>query len=277
MYERFTDRSRKVMQLAFQEAHRLNHEYVGTEHILLGLVKEGSGVAVAVLRSLGVEPGTIAAEIGKLIHKGTPLELTERLPQTPRAKAVIKYSLEEAGILHHKYVGTEHILLGLLREEEGVAAQVLMNLGLPLEKVRAAVRAFLGVGDAGGNEYSPQSRSQWVEDRLRTVGKPPESVTALVQTIVLMAHGTDGRFPWERGDMRAAAYSRDLAAGRLLPFDEKFSGLLRMCEQAKKGEFEILIVAGPETLGDDYEELLGNLRRLAEAGLLVAIAEQKGP
>ena len=217
MYERFTDRSRKVMQLAFQEAHRLNHEYVGTEHILLGLVKEGSGVAVAVLRSLGVEPGTIAAEIGKLVHKGTPLELTERLPQTPRSQG--GHQVLAGGGRHPppqiRRHGT-HLV--------GPAAGGGGGRGRSADEPRLAVGEGAG-GSSGvsrrrrrrGNEYSPQSRSQWVEDRLRTVGKPPESVTALVQTIVLMAHGTDGRFPWERGDMRAAAYSRDLAAGRLLP------------------------------------------------------------
>lgn len=92
-----------------------------------------------------------------------------------------------------------------------------------------------------------------------------------------MPHKTNGHFPWERDKkMKAAAYYRDLNATRLLPFDEKFSGLLRMCEEAKKGEFEIVIVAKPEILGDDYEELVGNLRRCAEVGLLVAIAEGQG-
>lgn len=92
-----------------------------------------------------------------------------------------------------------------------------------------------------------------------------------------MPHHTNGQFPWERDKkMKAAAYYRDLDASRFLPQEEKFSGLLRTCEQAKKGEFEIVIVAKPEILGDDYEELVGNLRRCAKAGLLVAIAEKKG-
>src|SRR6202046_4937016 len=129
MYERFTDRARKVMQLANQEAQRFNHEYVGTEHVLLGLIKEGSGVAATVLRNMDVDLRKIRNEIEK----------------------VIEYAIEEARNLNHNYVGTEHLLLGLLREQEGVAAQVLMNLNLKLEEVREEVLNLLGHGmDAGG-------------------------------------------------------------------------------------------------------------------------------
>src|ERR1700735_4897552 len=132
MYERFTDRARKVMQLANQEAQRFNHEYVGTEHVLLGLIKEGSGVAATVLRNMDVDLRKIRNEIEK----------------------VIEYAIEEARNLNHNYVGTEHLLLGLLREQEGVAAQVLMNLNLKLEEVREEVLNLLGhnmdSGESGG-------------------------------------------------------------------------------------------------------------------------------
>src|SRR3982750_4915296 len=151
MYERFTDRARKVMQLANQEAQRLNHEYIGTEHVLLGLVKEGSGVAANVLKNLDVDLRKIRLEVEKLVQSGPEMVTMGKLPQTPRAKKVIEYSMEEARNLNHNYVGTEHILLGLLREQEGVAAQVLMNLGLKLEEVREEVLNLLGHGmDAGG-------------------------------------------------------------------------------------------------------------------------------
>jgi thiamine-phosphate pyrophosphorylase len=146
MYERFTDRARKAMQLANQEAHRFNHEYIGTEHILLGLVKEGSGVAVHVLKSLGIDLRKIRLEVEKLIQSGRDEVMTEKLPQPPRAKQVIEYAMEEARNLGRNYVGSEHILLGLLREREGVAAHVLMNLGLNLENVRNEVLAVLGHG-----------------------------------------------------------------------------------------------------------------------------------
>ena len=146
MYERFTDRARKVMQLANQEAQRFNHEYIGTEHILLGLVKEGSGVAANVLKNLDVDLRKIRLEVEKIVQSGPDMVTMGKLPQTPRAKKVIEYAMEEARNLNHNYVGTEHLLLGLLREQEGVAAQVLMNLGMKLEDVREEVLNLLGHG-----------------------------------------------------------------------------------------------------------------------------------
>ena len=145
MYERFTDRARKVMQLANQEAQRFSHEYIGTEHLLLGLIKEGSGVAANVLKNLEVDLHKVRLEVEKLAQAGPDtVNLMGKLPQTPGAKRVIEYSIEEARNLSHNYVGTEHLLLGLLREQEGVAAQVLMNLGLRLEDVREEVLNLLG-------------------------------------------------------------------------------------------------------------------------------------
>jgi ATP-dependent Clp protease ATP-binding subunit ClpC len=152
MFERFTDRARKVMALANQEAQRLNHEYIGTEHILLGLVKEGSGVGANVLKNLDVDLRKVRLEVEKLVKAGPEMVTMGKLPQTPRAKKVIEYAIEEARNLNHNYVGTEHLLLGLLREHDGVAAQVLMNLGLKLDEVREEVLNLLGAG----NESSEQ-------------------------------------------------------------------------------------------------------------------------
>ncbi|MFO0808386.1 MAG: ATP-dependent Clp protease ATP-binding subunit [Gemmataceae bacterium] len=172
MYERFTDRARKVMQLANQEAQRFNHEYIGTEHILLGLVKEGSGVAANVLKNLDIDLRKIRLEVEKIVQTGPGSEMVTmgKLPQTPRAKKVIEYSIEEAKNLNHNYVGTEHLLLGLLREQEGVAAQVLMNLGLKLEDVREEVLNLLGHnmpnesetggGGGGGERTSGKGKSK---------------------------------------------------------------------------------------------------------------------
>ncbi|OYW18975.1 MAG: NDP-hexose 4-ketoreductase, partial [Planctomycetales bacterium 12-60-4] len=154
MYERFTDRARKVMQLANQEAQRFNHEYIGTEHILLGLVKEGSGVAANVLKNLDVDLRKIRLEVEKIVQSGPDMVTMGKLPQTPRAKKVIEYAMEEARNLNHNYVGTEHLLLGLIREQEGVAAQVLMNLGLKLEDVREEVLNLLGHGAEGSEGTS---------------------------------------------------------------------------------------------------------------------------
>ncbi|MBC8200587.1 MAG: ATP-dependent Clp protease ATP-binding subunit [Planctomycetes bacterium] len=146
MFERLTDRARKVMALANQEAQRFNHEYIGTEHILLGLVKEGSGVGANVLKHLEIDLRKVRLEVEKLVKSGPDMVTMGKLPQTPRAKKVIEYAIEEARSLNHNYVGTEHLLLGLLREQDGVAAQVLMNLGLKLEDVREEVLNLLGAG-----------------------------------------------------------------------------------------------------------------------------------
>jgi ATP-dependent Clp protease ATP-binding subunit ClpC len=156
MFERFTDRARKVMALANQEAQRFNHEYIGTEHVLLGLVKEGSGVGANVLKNLDVDLRKVRLEVEKLVKSGPDMVTMGKLPQTPRAKKVIEYAIEEARNLNHNYVGTEHLLLGLLREQDGVAAQVLMNLGLKLDEVREEVLNLLG---ASGELEEGQSMS----------------------------------------------------------------------------------------------------------------------
>ena len=144
MFDRFTDRAKKVMNLARQEAQRFNHEYLGTEHILLGLVQEGSGVAANVLRNMQVDLAKIRTEVEKLVKTGPSMVTMGQLPFTPRAKKVLELSMEEAGNLGHNYIGTEHLLLGLIKENEGIAAKVLTNLGVKLEDVREEVLEFLG-------------------------------------------------------------------------------------------------------------------------------------
>ena len=171
MYERFTDRARKVMQLANQEAQRFNHEYIGTEHILLGLVKEGSGVAANVLKNLDVDLKKIRMEVEKIVQSGPDMVTIGRLPHTPRAKKVIEYCNEEARNLNHNYVGTEHLLLGLLRDQEGVAAQVLMNLGLKLEEVREEVLNLLGHSTPMPPEESSSERGSSEKSERPAKGK----------------------------------------------------------------------------------------------------------
>lgn len=139
LYELFTDDARKAMQLANQEAQRFNHEYIGTEHILLGLLKSPGDVAAHALKNLGVDFDQIRREVEKLVQSGPDLVSMGGLPQTSRAKNAIGYAIDEARRLKHGHVGGEHLLLGLLREDECVAAQVLMNQGLRLEVVRDAV------------------------------------------------------------------------------------------------------------------------------------------
>ncbi len=144
MFNRFTERARKVIILAKEEAKRFNHDYIGTEHILLGLVREGEGVAASVLEKMGLSLENIRLEIEKLVQPGPTTQIIGDLPFTPRAKKALELAAEEARALGHNYIGTEHLLLGLIREEEGVASQVLMNLGLDLETVRNKILEVLG-------------------------------------------------------------------------------------------------------------------------------------
>jgi len=153
MFERFTEKAIKVIMLAQEEARRLGHNFVGTEQILLGLIGEGTGVAAKVLKSMGVNLKDARVEVEKIIGRGSGFVAVE-IPFTPRAKRVLELSLEEARQLGHNYIGTEHLLLGLIREGEGVAARVLENLGVDLAKVRTQVIRMLGetaeVGAGGG-------------------------------------------------------------------------------------------------------------------------------
>jgi ATP-dependent Clp protease ATP-binding subunit ClpC len=142
MFERFTDRARRVIVLAQEEARLLDHDYIGTEHILLGLIREREGVAAQALESLGISLEAVRAEVEQVIGRGqtTP---GPQIPFTPRSKKVLELSLREARSLGHDYIGTEHILLGLIREGEGVAAQVLVELGADLSRVRQQVIELL--------------------------------------------------------------------------------------------------------------------------------------
>ncbi|MDP3041594.1 MAG: ATP-dependent Clp protease ATP-binding subunit [Candidatus Omnitrophota bacterium] len=144
MFNRFTERARKVIILAKEEARRFNHDYIGTEHILLGLIREGEGVAAAVLQKLEVSLENIRLEIEKLVQPGPATQIIGDIPFTPRAKKALELAAEEARSLGHNYIGTEHLLLGLIREGEGIASQVLLNLGMDLNSVRNEVMSLLG-------------------------------------------------------------------------------------------------------------------------------------
>ncbi|HDL41440.1 MAG TPA: ATP-dependent Clp protease ATP-binding subunit [Actinobacteria bacterium] len=157
MFERFTDRARRVVVLAQEEARLLNHNYIGTEHILLGLIHEGEGVAARALEGLGINLESVRSQVVEIIGQGSQAP-TGHIPFTPRAKKVLELSLREALQLGHNYIGTEHILLGLIREGEGVAAQVLQKLGAELHKVRQTVIQLLSGVQGEGGEGEP-SRS----------------------------------------------------------------------------------------------------------------------
>ena len=145
MFERFTDAARRVIVLSQQEARALGHNYIGTEHLLLGLVHEGEGVAARALRSLGVSVEAVGAQIEEIIGRGVAPP-PEQVPFTPRAKKVLEHALREAMQTGREHIDTEHILLGLLREEDGVACQVLTELGAPPALVRRRVVELPGIG-----------------------------------------------------------------------------------------------------------------------------------
>jgi len=160
MFNRFTERARKVIILAKEEARRFNHDYIGTEHILLGLIREGEGVAAAVLQKLGLSLENIRLEIEKLVQPGPTTQIIGDIPFTPRSKKALELAAEEARSLGHNYIGTEHLLLGLIREGEGVASQVLLNLGLDLNSVRNEVMELLGSALPGFGQQNQQAKTK---------------------------------------------------------------------------------------------------------------------
>lgn len=164
MYERFTDRARKVMQYANQEAQKLNHEYVGTEHMLLGLLKEGGGVAAMALRLLNADNDRLRDDVVKLVTPGPDMVSMGKLPQSPRAKKVVEYAMQTAKEMNCNYVGTEHVLCGLARESEGIASQVLGNNGITFPKLRAAIEEVLS--DDGGEAGKPTETNRITAQKL---------------------------------------------------------------------------------------------------------------
>jgi ATP-dependent Clp protease ATP-binding subunit ClpA len=157
VFDRFTENAKQTMNLARQEAQRLGHDYLGTEHIFLGVLRLPASKAVLALQKMGIDPSHAAREVDRIVkHKSTPTP-SMQLPFTPRAKKVLELSMEAAGGLGHNYIGTEHVLLGLVGEKEGLAAQVLLTLGASIDKARAAVLEVLG---SGGGELIPRSASE---------------------------------------------------------------------------------------------------------------------
>src|SRR5215204_3557724 len=158
-FDKFTERARKVLQLAQEEAQRFNHNYIGTEHLLLGLVREGEGVAAKVLANLGVELNKVRSAVEFIIGRGDRTVAGD-IGLTPRAKKVIELSVDEARRLNHHYIGTEHLLLGLVREGEGIAAGVLESLGVSLDKVRSQVIYVLNQSQSYGQQGEQRHSSK---------------------------------------------------------------------------------------------------------------------
>ena len=181
MFNRFTERAQKVILLAQEEAKKLNHDYLGTEHLLLGLVALGEGVAAVALNNLGIDLRKLRQEVEKAIGIGENILLLGEIPFTPRAKKVLELSVEEAQDMGHNYVGTEHILLGLIREGEGVAARVLSSLGINLEKLKAEIVNILGEIGAAPQDEGPSKPRHRTKSNSPTLDSFGRDLTVLAQ------------------------------------------------------------------------------------------------
>ena len=189
MYERFTDSARRVMQLAHRESQRFNHEYVGTEHILLGLIQV-PGAATDVLHNLNIDLHRIRLEVEKLIQSGPDIVTMGKLPMTPAAKKIIGYAQEVSSKLKKKQVDTEHILLGILREEGGVAGQILMNLGLHIEAARKEIDKVLR------QSHDLEQKTSVAHPPAQAVGQADEGVVELPQVCPKCGHSPVVRVVW---------------------------------------------------------------------------------
>jgi hypothetical protein len=228
MLERFTDRARRVVKLAEEEARMLNHDYIGTEHILLGLVHEGDGVAAQVLESLGISLDAVREQVVEIIGRGEQVP-PEVIPFTPRSKKVLELSLRESLQLGHDYIGTEHILLGLIREGDGVAAQVLVNLGADLNRVRQQVIQLISGQQPQPGRLSPRegvpvtearARLDAIEGRLDAI---EGQLGAVEQRVGIRPDTTDldEQIDRVRGERRAAAEAQEYEQAASLRDREK--------------------------------------------------------
>lgn len=192
-FEKFTERARKVFTLAQEEAQRLNHNYIGTEHLLLGLVREGDGIAARVLTNLGVQLPEVRQAVLDIIGEGKG-EATGDPGLTPRAKKVIELSMDEARRLNNHYIGTEHLLLGLVREREGVAAIVLEKMGVSLEKVRGHVMQVVSHSQSYQQSSPPRKPSEPVTGPAMSADERMQKFTEGTRKVFALAHEEAARF-----------------------------------------------------------------------------------
>jgi ATP-dependent Clp protease ATP-binding subunit ClpA len=255
VFERFTDRARRVVVLAQEEARIFNHNYIGTEHILLGLIREDGGVAAKGLKSLGISVDAVRQQVEEIIGIGEQ-EPSGHIPFTPRAKKVLELSLRESMQLGHEYIGTEHILLGLIREGDGVAAQVLVKLGADLNRVRQQViqrvHGFQGEDEAGSVRAVQRPGLLW------RVGAIERRLSVVEQRIGTRPdlHELDQQIAQVRRDKQAAIDSQDFENSAALRDREK----QLLDEQAARQREE----AALPSLSDEIETLSHEIERLRD-------------
>ena len=250
MFERFTDRARRVVVLAQEEARLLNHDYIGTEHLLLGLAHEGQGVAAKALELLGIRLEAVRSQVEEVIGQGQQAP-TGHIPFTPRAKKVLELSLYEAKQLGHNYIGTEHLLLGLIREGQGVAAQVLVKLGADLSRVRQQVTGLLSGHAGGGPEAAEQSPPGARLVRMRV----PDDLRELAEQLDQVRRQKEAAIDAE--DFERAAASRD----------QELQLLRRLAKREREWRAGVdleAVVGENQRLSGEVQRLQGEVERLRE-------------
>ena len=264
MFERFSERARRVVVLAQEEARMLNHNYIGTEHILLGLIHEGDGGAARSLESLGISLDAVRRQVEEIIGRGQQAP-SGHIPFTPRAKKVLELSLREALQLGHGYIGTEHILLGLLREGDGVAAQVLVTLGADLDRVlRQVIQLLHGyqgqdVGSAGSH-LRERARAVLPDGALAWFDALDLRLTALERWVSMQPdlEGLDQQIARVRREMEAAADRQDSQAATALRDKEK----QLLADRADREKEWAGSAAGRRTVARELDRLNTELERL---------------
>jgi ATP-dependent Clp protease ATP-binding subunit ClpC len=263
MFERFTDRARRVVVLAQEEARMLNHNYIGTEHLLLGLIHEGEGVAARALEAMGISLEVVRQQVEEIIGQGQQAP-SGHIPFTPRAKKVLELSLREATQLGHEYIGTEHVLLGLVREGDGVAAQVLVKLGADLNRVRQQVIELLHghAGRSAAGEARPvqkRERARPSDDVLARLESLDERLSAIERWVGMRPgpHDLDQELARVRREKETAIDAQDFRAAAVLRDKEKELA-------AGKDKSAQEWVAGP-SLADEAGRLSAELGQLRAA------------
>jgi ATP-dependent Clp protease ATP-binding subunit ClpC len=264
MFERFTDRARRVVVLAQEEARMLDHDYIGTEHILLGLIREGDGYAARSLESLGISLDAVRQQVQEIIGRGQQAP-SGHIPFTPRAKKVLELSLRESLQLGHNYIGTEHMLLGLLREGDGVAAQVLVRLGADLDRVREQVIQLLhgyqgqDVGSAG-SQPGGRARAVLPDDALAWFDALDRRLTALERWVSMQPdlEDLDQEIAQVRQDKEAAVDRQDSQAATALRDKEK----QLLADRAEREKEWARSAAGRRTVARELDRLNTELERL---------------
>jgi ATP-dependent Clp protease ATP-binding subunit ClpA len=269
MFERFSNRARRVVTLAQEEARMLNHNYIGTEHILLGLSREGEGVAAKALESLGISLEAVRQQVEETVGRGQQAP-SGHIPFTPRAKKVLELSLREALQLGHDYIGTEHILLGLIREGDGVAAQVLVKLGADLNRVRQEViqllHGYQGEGEPGSARAARRSgktgrgKRKLLSELLARFGSVESRLSALERRVGTTApdlRDLDREIAKIRREKESAIDAQDFENAAVLRDREK--QLLH--DRASRQEEWAASHTDRPSLSDEVERLRGLLRQ----------------